>query len=81
MILCVHLCKIPCVCLFRSPVYSGVYILDDIMCCDIVGCMDVIATHVSCVYLRCIIMCVDHYACDILLGVYNTAPVGLGVCV
>lgn len=43
--------------------------------------MDVIATHVSCVYLRCIIMCVDHYACDILLGVYNTAPVGLGVCV
>lgn len=42
---------------------------------------DVIATHVSCVYLRCIIMCVDHYACDILLGVYNTAPVGLGVCV
>lgn len=53
--------------------------LGDIVCCD-VGYMDAIATHVS----LCILggnNCVCHYACDNLLGVHNSVPMGLLVSV
>lgn len=55
--------------------------LGDIMCCDILGYIDVIAIHVSVCVLDAIIVCVYRHACDIVLDVHNTVPVGLFICV
>lgn len=56
------------------------------MCCDILGCIDVIAIHVSVCVLDAIIVCVYRHACDTtlyLLGCSSVcdaggAPVCLG---
>lgn len=41
------------------------------MCCGILGCIDVIAIHVSMCVLDAIIVCVYRHACDIFLDVHT----------